>query len=385
MDVCDENAYNSFQHSILNTVERQDTIDWVDKHIIDTAKEGYKYEPLSVVPTNVNEGKVIADISFLNFSQILVLSQKALDVLGYFLEGKGRLLPLDYQGEQNYFVFDVKHVIDALDIDKCYGVDKTEKVFEKGEFSILGVKTHAFHANKVENESIFIIPEFEWADIFVSEDFKQAVENSDLISDICFPAVWDSENPDFIDEIFLRYHPYNWEYLLSIWKSEANNTAQPTTPDVPLLSTDSKPESIESFPEFLREEQAEIIAATLHLYQQQTQNDDFSPPAVVVWLQGYVEALRESGIAGDELRNIGVDMATLWGEQIVQHYGWTWHILDDEYAVVAPDASLYILPIPFMAQFFVDREKDITLALVFNGLSRTDIVRAKAGAYVELR
>lgn len=384
-------AYSKFKMEHIIPANQTDGDAWIMEHIYKNNSDvGSPYSdvctPLHVIATQEYKNQPVVDICFLQLTATLVLSQRAVDLLSDLLVDKGTLLPLEFQGEQKYFVFRVERVINALDLDKCYGVEMTPSIADPERELWAGrLPIHAFHLDRVENESIFTIPDEQYLSIFVNQAFKDRVEQSDLVSSICFPAVWDSKDPDFIDEIFLTLHPSNWERLLSMWKSEANNTAQPTTPDAPLLSTDSKPESIEPFPESLREEQAEIIAAMLQLYKQQTQSDDLSPPAVVVWLQEYVEALRESGISGDELRDIGIDMATLWGEQIVQHYDWTWHILDDEYAVVAPDASLYILPIPFMAQFFVDREKDITVALVFNGLSRTDIVRAEAGAYVELR
>lgn len=361
---------------IITTKDSQSIREWISKYIYHP--KNTNYQPLDVISSQLYKDKPLADISFLYFSQVLVLSQKAVDILYDLLEDRGDLLKLNYQGGQDYFAFCEEQVAGALNIEKCYGTSYFSKEYSEQDLVVKQLPIRAFCLGEVQHEVIFSIPESP-SDIFVNQEFKNRVESSDLVSHIAFPMVWDSENPDFVDEVFRLDFPESWQRQLDQWKEQ--NTAQHIIPPYPLLS---RALHITSFQKY-ELSKAEIVRTAMQLYREKSGSKDDSPYAIVEWIDAYVDILRQQGLEDTPLEEWSLDLSILWGEQVVRHYGWIWEMIDDEASVVASDKSRYIVPRELIGRFlFNDDMGKTVIAATFAYVNCSDLVLARANEYVEL-
>ncbi|MEK8127554.1 DUF1629 domain-containing protein [Paenibacillus filicis] len=113
------------------------------------------------------------------------ISKNALEKLVHFFEKNVEVLPYQFDDLECYAI-NVTNVIDCIDYSKSI-YDKYE-----GYDVIKEIHKYSFQENLVLNENIFKIPEFRKTRIFVSESFKQAVEEAKLTG-FQFIEVWDSE------------------------------------------------------------------------------------------------------------------------------------------------------------------------------------------------
>jgi hypothetical protein len=121
---------------------------------------------------------------FFNFGTgYLILSSRARDVLGEFLEMAGELLPLPYKGE-TYSLLNVTECIDCLD------QKKTEFYPDQAP------KKYAFHPDRFVESQLFKIPETDKAEILLvegrddpEEEFRHIVEANKL-QGLIFEQLW---------------------------------------------------------------------------------------------------------------------------------------------------------------------------------------------------
>lgn len=122
----------------------------------------------------------------------LIASPRATEALYNHFSFAGELLPLLYK-EQTFTLLNVTQCIDVLDQERSE--------FEIGHTS--GTKyrilTHAFHADRFVETSLFKIPDFNCSEIFVLEgandfemEFREAVEEAGL-EGLIFTEVWNNE------------------------------------------------------------------------------------------------------------------------------------------------------------------------------------------------
>lgn len=131
------------------------------------------------VPRRLSKG----DTPGLN-THIPVFSPKAAKVLADFLEPNGELLPITCGGEE-YFVFNVTRVIDALDEDNC-----ELKRFDSGR--IMFVESFCFFPEKLIGINLFKVPQCILQDVFVTEPFVERVKTAKL-KGFKFRLVWSSD------------------------------------------------------------------------------------------------------------------------------------------------------------------------------------------------
>lgn len=115
-----------------------------------------------------------------------VFSKKAIKCLEPLIRNNVEILPLDFD-EGEYFGINVTTVLDAIDYEKT-----VYKTFRDGK-RILAFKKYAFIPEVVMNTPIFKISDEKTRYAFVSDEFKQIVENNDL-KGFKFVLVWDSVN-----------------------------------------------------------------------------------------------------------------------------------------------------------------------------------------------
>lgn len=118
--------------------------------------------PLEVVGDDEDVGIPEADIGFINIGSI-VLADAAYLVLKNIAEQYGQLLPLKYEG-RSLWLWNVTHVIDALDADKSqfnsYG----------------GVVNPVFSAEKIGSALVFKMKEDNFTNIYCSDSFVKLIK-----------------------------------------------------------------------------------------------------------------------------------------------------------------------------------------------------------------
>jgi hypothetical protein len=86
---------------------------------------------------------------------------------------------------EEYFLFNVTRVIDALD------ESKSDIVRFQGKSKILDIESHYFCEEKLARTAIFKIPQIVTMDVFVTDLFVERVQTEGL-KGFRFPLVWHS-------------------------------------------------------------------------------------------------------------------------------------------------------------------------------------------------
>lgn len=122
--------------------------------------------PLAVVGDEDGVGIPEADIGFINIGSI-VLTDAAYLVLKNIAEQYGQLLPLSYEG-RSLWLWNVTHVIDALDSDKSqfnsYG----------------GVVNPIFSTEKIGSSLVFKMKEDNFTNIYCTESLVKLIKTNNF-------------------------------------------------------------------------------------------------------------------------------------------------------------------------------------------------------------
>lgn len=333
------------------------------------------YTPLPVTATTLYPDKPIADLSWLWVYDNLVMSRKAVDTLYDLLEGRGELLPLDYDGEQEYFTFHFQRFVD-LDVDKCFGLELRKSPFGMVAFNI---EQHVFKPKDIANESFFSIIQLTGGsnNYYITDVVKERLDASDLICRITTPLVWDSENPDLVDE---RFTPEQWANM----KERAAQPKPKKARKRILKVRDKIPVTITPFPKEYIAERKEITQQTLSSYQRATKDKSAHPDKVVQWIDSYIDELCNQQLSYEDHRDHAFELGTLLGEQIVMKHGWAWCKVDDDFAVISPEQTFYVVPVNFIGQFFHDPTKINATIMLWEKLQSPTFLKAQVGETVKL-
>jgi hypothetical protein len=121
-----------------------------------------------------------------------VFSSRAMRALRDLLEGHGEIIPMTIEGEE-YFLFNVTKVIDALDEVNSEVI----KYFESPK--IMRIPRYIFSAEKLSGVMIFKIPNF--YRVFVTDPFIERVKSAGL-KGFWFPRLWSTDKTAAIDQVF---------------------------------------------------------------------------------------------------------------------------------------------------------------------------------------
>lgn len=113
-----------------------------------------------------------------------IISKRAVDVFANNLKDNIQILPLIHD-QHDYSIVNVVNVIDALDHNNA-----VIKRFSDG--TIQDIVTYSFHADLLQNQLIFKIPEYPETKVFVTDTFKNIIESNKLVG-FRFDEVWSSE------------------------------------------------------------------------------------------------------------------------------------------------------------------------------------------------
>lgn len=114
------------------------------------------------------------------FSTLPVFSERAVKLLEPLLKGDGELLPLSCN-EGNYVAFNVTRVVDALNAEQSDLVR-----FSDGK--IMDIRRYVFDRDKLTNGDLFKIPQTPQGKVFVTDKFKEAVQEAGLTGYVFEPV-----------------------------------------------------------------------------------------------------------------------------------------------------------------------------------------------------
>ena len=141
-----------------------------------------QWKPIPVKRMEPDKGLKLSDAPGFAFP---VFSRRALQCLKPIISKNVEILPLDFD-EQEYYGINVITVLDAIDYEKSI-----YKTYRDGK-RIMAFKKYAFVSDIIKGNAIFKISDEKTRYAFVSDEFKQIVENNYLLG-FKFRLVWDSE------------------------------------------------------------------------------------------------------------------------------------------------------------------------------------------------
>lgn len=169
--------YNKFSKEYLKARNFLDNIDGSSK------KENYV--PLKVKKMNKN-GHLLNTVWLT--SSVIVLDDKAVEILKDFINLYGELLPLDLkENDKNLYIFNVTNIID------CLYKEKSEIEFFQSTKRYGNVRRPFFKKEIICDNDIFRIPEHGKGFVFISDNVKNLIETTGL-KGFSFKLIWDSES-----------------------------------------------------------------------------------------------------------------------------------------------------------------------------------------------
>lgn len=272
-----------------------------------------------------------------------VIDQKACTALMPYINASVEFLPLEYGGEQVYFmnVIDVRDCLDRSRSDISYFEDTDEIIY---------IRKIAFDKKSLMDAVIFRVKEVPTYGPYVTDEFIEAYRSADL-QGLDFELVWDSDSSD---------------------KEIGCVTAEVLPPTDTCFDycrqIDSEIE--EKIIEFSRTEQS-CLGVNLEkdtIGAVQALNDE------VQRLLDEKDSLNEENIPP-----LSIQFGSLFGEALCKGYGWEWVEVgsgpdDSLYAVVSPMHLYCVFPLQFIKRV-LDRENtgpdgmnDNTVMLLYNML-----------------
>jgi hypothetical protein len=150
-----------------------------------------EWKPIEVGLLDEEEDLEFSDIlGFNSMSHIPTFSERAINELKSLIKKEVEFLPLLPVERRKYYLINVIDVVDCLDLDNSV-VKKTPD-----DKLIILVNRYSLFESKLRGKNIFKIAGMELKRPFVSDLFKEKVENSGLTG-FQFDLVWDSSlEPD---------------------------------------------------------------------------------------------------------------------------------------------------------------------------------------------
>lgn len=138
------------------------------------------WTPLAVEVLDGHEDWPTSD--FPSLGRIPVFGAHAVAELSDLVDGRGELLPLDFdQGE--YFAFNVTRLSDALDEERS-----EFKYFSDGD--VMDIKSYEFAPERLAAETIFKLPQIPEMYEFVTDVFVERVHERELTGFLFNQKVW---------------------------------------------------------------------------------------------------------------------------------------------------------------------------------------------------
>jgi len=147
-------------------------------------KDRWKPLPMRLITDDEGESFKESDFPFLG-THVLVMSDRASQVVGPLVEKDAELLPVACEG-RNLWLLNVCTIIDALDIER------SEIVRFQSDGAIMCIDKHVFHPNRLQGIDIFKLENMRRGSTYLSERVVRAIEAAPLVG-YAFRLVWTDE------------------------------------------------------------------------------------------------------------------------------------------------------------------------------------------------
>lgn len=311
------------------------------------AKKDNWTSPKFVRINNLPFGNTTGLLSYTPF-----FDDEAVKELDCFLEGNAELLPLNCP-EGNFYVVNVTKVLDCLNLERS-----EYKSFSDGR--IMRMIKYVFYEGIVRDIDVFKVKGLEGRDVFVSDKFKNKVEESQLTG-FKFTLVWDSE--------LVEIAPVISESIPSIEKRDLQQEK-----DMP------KSRAFEYVEKLLEKEEKELkkdIIKTEHIFSIKSKKEG---KEIAKQLNDIVDNILNTGACPRKYNGnyeTAKALGILYGYAISLEYGWKFEKLgsfkgNTKLSVVSPKEGYsiqltdYIYKILSKKNIGPDGNNDNTVLLLFN-------------------
>jgi len=180
-----ELAYQANDYAALQTVDDHGFNRVSDPDAFDGTPMAASWEPLPMFWETEDGAFAPSD-----FSRVagggLVFSARALEALSDLLEGRGELLEIEVVDGSDYHLFNVTHVIDALD-------EERSEVAYFSDGGVMDVKRYEFRPEELEGETLFKLSQLSHSyDHYVTDAFVERAERAELTG-FDFGRLWDRD------------------------------------------------------------------------------------------------------------------------------------------------------------------------------------------------
>jgi hypothetical protein len=211
--------------------------------------------------------------------------------------------------------------------------------------------------------SIYIIDESN--SFFVTDSFKRILEESGLQIEADFVLVWDSENPNLIDERYVIWGAsdpkQDWDREIERYYDTRASLAASANQNPIELDSSLKPNRSAI------EEIIQIAFNKINAFQLQTLQVNSDPMTVIARITQYVTKLKK--LKPEEFNNTAIELGLLWGEQVVRHYRWQWVKVENVTLIVSPDSSVSFNSIQYLHHILRGKFEPFHVSSLFNSLA----------------
>jgi len=172
-------AANDF--ASLRTVDERDLDQLLDA--FDGTPMGTTWTPVRMSWETEGGTRPLSDFSTIGGGG-LVLSGPALEVLDDLLVGRGELLPLDVTGGEEYYVFNVTRLSEALD------EEESELVYFESSGRLMAIERFEFDPDSLVGETVFKLAQKPKGHEYVTDAFRRRVEEGGLTGFVWDRRVW---------------------------------------------------------------------------------------------------------------------------------------------------------------------------------------------------
>ena len=298
----------------------------------------------------------------------LLLSARGVDLLSDLIADDIELLPVRCDVGDYWFV-NVTTVLDCINIEKS-----SYETFRSGE--IMRFCEYWLKDEVMEGHNIFLSSEEKRAAIFVSDAFKERVEECG-ITGFSFNLVWDSSLGHTIEPLGVIAR------AKARAAEQAKEKAKAEGKDEPMA--DEKKSFFEYMGELDAETMDEIQRSCTEAREAFEIGADVSGERLAAQINDAVDAILSQNVDPDApgLSGASVGLGCLYGEAICEGYGWSWKKFGPDaentyIGVVSPEQNYCVIPMSYIWKILkgenigLGGENDNTVLLLFNMLDGMD-------------
>lgn len=174
-------AFDANRYAGLLCVDENDLNLLVDR--FDGAPMGSGWQAIEMLWQTEENGLPIPDFGTIAGGG-LVFNARALEALDDLLEGRGELLPLQVEGGNDYYAFNITRLSDALDEERS----RFKRFEDTGR--IMRILRYEFDAGRLASETIFKIQQKPRSHEYVTASFRKRVEEAGLTGFTWDRCVW---------------------------------------------------------------------------------------------------------------------------------------------------------------------------------------------------